>query len=297
MELLQLQYFRKVAQLGHLTRAAEELRIAQPALSKTIARLENDLGVPLFDRKKRQIRLNEYGQIFLKQVEIALGALEEGKQQIADQANLIQGRVILASTDHQCDAELVRSFLTMFPDNKLLIKQTYSEIQNQTFLRNGDIDFYITSLPIDNNDLDSYPFVTEEIFLGVPKSHKLANRSSIRLIEFAEEDFISLPTRNHFRQITDHYCNEAGFTPQSVCEVEELSAVSSFVQKEIGVAFLTQAVTHPEIVLLPIEEPVCKRTFQIVWMKNRYLSKSALKFQEFLIYYYQKQEKETNQTP
>lgn len=64
MELLQLQYFRTVARMEHMTKAAKELRIAQPALSKTIARLEEDLGVPLFDRQNRQIKLNEFGRAF-----------------------------------------------------------------------------------------------------------------------------------------------------------------------------------------------------------------------------------------
>jgi DNA-binding transcriptional LysR family regulator len=84
------------------------------------------------------------------------------------------------------------------------------------------------------SESDSYPFVTEKIFLAVPKSHKFANRSSIQLIEASDEEFISLPLRNHFRQITDAFCKESGFIPQITCEVEEFSASSSFVQKEIG---------------------------------------------------------------
>ena len=65
MEMLQLKYFVTVARLEHMTKAAEELHIAQPALSKTIARLEEDLGAPLFERQGRQIRLNPYGKAFL----------------------------------------------------------------------------------------------------------------------------------------------------------------------------------------------------------------------------------------
>lgn len=80
MELLQLYYFRTVAKNQHMTNAAEELRIAQPALSKTIARLEEDLGVPLFDRQGRSIKLNTFGQAFLRKVETALNALEDGRK-------------------------------------------------------------------------------------------------------------------------------------------------------------------------------------------------------------------------
>jgi DNA-binding transcriptional LysR family regulator len=293
MELLQLQYFQKVARIGHLTKAAEELHIAQPALSKTIARLERDLGVSLFDRQKRQIRLNEYGQIFLKQVEIALSALEEGKKQVMDQADVDRGKVTLASTDHQCDAELVSSFLTLFPDNRILIKQTHSEEQNQNLLQNREIDFYITSLPVNHKNMEGFIFVTEEIFIAVPKTHPFAKYSSINLFELTNEDFISLPARNHFRQITDGLCKEIDFRPQTVCEVEEFSAISSFVEKGIGVAFLTKAVSHPEIALLPIKQENFRRSFQLVWLKEKYLSKSAQRFQEYLIHYYQNEKHPT----
>lgn len=68
MDLLQLKYFQKVAQLKHLTQAANKLYISQPALSQTIARLEKDIGVPLFNRTGRQINLNEYGRVFLKKL-------------------------------------------------------------------------------------------------------------------------------------------------------------------------------------------------------------------------------------
>jgi DNA-binding transcriptional LysR family regulator len=94
LELLQFNYFQTVARLEHMTKAAEELHIAQPALSKTISRLESDLGVPLFDRHKRNIMLNAFGRIFLEQVEIALNALEEGKRRVVEEAGLEKGRVL-----------------------------------------------------------------------------------------------------------------------------------------------------------------------------------------------------------
>lgn len=80
MELQQLHYFQTVARLEHMTKAAEELRIAQPSLSKTIARLEEDLGVPLFERQHRQIKLNRFGKLFLNRVERIFMEIYEGKE-------------------------------------------------------------------------------------------------------------------------------------------------------------------------------------------------------------------------
>ncbi|MCF6410293.1 LysR family transcriptional regulator [Pseudalkalibacillus salsuginis] len=288
MELLQLKYFQTVARLEHLTKAAQELHIAQPALSKTISRLEKDLGVPLFDRQKRQIQLNTFGHIFLKQVDIALSALEEGRRQIADQAELERGRVVIASTNHQCDAELVGSFLSQYPENNLFIKQTSSEKQNVKLLQDGEIDFFITSLTLENKDIDRFAFVTEEIFLAVPSNHQLADRQSINLTEVTNESFISLKVGDHFRELTSGFCKEAGFVPNISCEVDEIAAISSFVQTGIGVAFLTKDALqkNSSLILLPIEQPICQRTFQIAWLRKRYLSRAARMFRDFLMNYY-----------
>src|SRR5688572_20754944 len=97
MELLQLKYFLTVAKLEHVTKAAQELHIAQPALSRTIQRLEEeDLGVPLFDRKARQIRLNPFGKAFEAKAKAAIHLLEEGRREVEDLAGLKQGRIHLA---------------------------------------------------------------------------------------------------------------------------------------------------------------------------------------------------------
>ena len=87
LEWHQLQYFKAVAELQHMTKAAQVLSLSQPALSRSIAKLEEELGVPLFERKGKTLRLNRYGKLFLKSVDRATQAIEEGKQLILDQAN------------------------------------------------------------------------------------------------------------------------------------------------------------------------------------------------------------------
>ena len=98
MELLQLRYFRTVARMEHMTKAAQELCIAQPALSKTIARLEEDVGIPLFDRHGGRIRLNTFGKAILDKVEKALALLEEGRKEVSELAGLDQGSIHLATS-------------------------------------------------------------------------------------------------------------------------------------------------------------------------------------------------------
>jgi len=96
MELSSLRHFLTVARLEHLSRAAEQLRVAQPSLSRTIARLESELGTPLFDRGGR-LRLNDAGRLFREHVERALGELEAGRRAVAEAAGEGGGAVRLAS--------------------------------------------------------------------------------------------------------------------------------------------------------------------------------------------------------
>lgn len=288
MELLQLKYFQTVARLEHMTKAAEELHIAQPALSKTISRLEQDVGVPLFDRQNRQIRLNQFGKIFLEHVESALLSLEEGKRQVLEQAGLERGRLFLATTNHKCDAEVIGSFLSMYPNINLRLTQIPTEEEKLDLLLNGEADFCITSLPVEHEEVDSMPFLTEEIFLAVPPGHRLADRQSIDLIEAAAEPFISLKEGNSFRELTNGYCREAGFEPATICAVDEFAVISNFVQNGMGVGFLTETAKEkdPSLTLVPIRQPYCRRSFRLIWLNKRYLSQAAQTFRDFLLQYY-----------
>lgn len=288
MELLQLQYFRTVARLEHMTKAAEEIRIAQPALSKTIARLEKDLGVPLFDRKGKTIQLNLYGKAFLKKVESALILLEEGRREVEDLAGMDHGRVHLATTTHKCFSDLISSFISLHPNISMQIIQASSEDKVKKLL-NVDLDFCITFPPIQHQEIEGYTFLTEKILLAVPLSHPFAQRNSIHLNKIANDSFINFASENPFRKMTDQFCRKAGFVPKVVCEVDEYPAIIQFIQAGVGVAFLPETLVDDQenrFHLLHIDEPICQRTYQLAWLKNRYLSKAAKSFHDFLLQHF-----------
>ena len=115
MDLLQLRYFQAVARHQHVSRAAAELHVAQPALSRAIARLETELGVPLFDRRGRRIRLNRFGAMFLARAGRALGELDQGQHELRDAAGLAQGTVAVAAETLRTLSGLVAGFLAGHP--------------------------------------------------------------------------------------------------------------------------------------------------------------------------------------
>jgi DNA-binding transcriptional LysR family regulator len=291
VELLQLQYFRTVARWEHMTRAARELRIAQPALSKTIARLEEHVGVPLFDRQGGRIRLNAFGKTFVDKVEAALHLLEEAKQEVAELAGLEQGSIRLATSTLSRLSEPLREFLAVHPNVNMQITHAASAEEMDEWIESGEIDIGFTVIPIDKKGMALAKVLQEELYLVVPRKHRLAGLPSVRLVDAAEEPFIGYKDGFIFQRANDALFRQAGISPRLVCRVDEPAAVLSLVRAGLGVAlFGCQNGEDPELVYLPIEVPVCRREFWLVWPEKRYLSLAARKFIDFVIAYFDSQQ-------
>ncbi|HZG81319.1 MAG TPA: LysR family transcriptional regulator [Brevibacillus sp.] len=292
MELLQLLYFQKVAKLEHMTNAAKELRIAQPALSKTIARLEEDLGVPLFDRHHRQIKLNAMGKAFLSKVETALTALEEGRREVADMAGLERGSIHLATTTLHRLSKPIGAFREMYPDVHFRITQV-SPVdlpKLPQLLDQGEIDFCFTAASLDTDGIREEPVLTAEVYLAVPAHHRLADRQNLFLREVAEDSFVEYKEGHPLRKTNADILQKAGIRPNIVCEVEEPAALTSLVQAGLGVAFVPRCSSDEPLPfpVLKIDDFRCERSYSIAWKEKRYLSLAARTFQEFLVAYFAK---------
>ncbi|WP_211748599.1 LysR family transcriptional regulator [Paenibacillus sp. Marseille-Q4541] len=284
MELLQLQYFQTVARLEHMTRAAEELNIAQPSLSKTISRLEEDLGVPLFDRQGRQVRLNLFGQAFLERVDKAFLELQEGRREIRQLAGLQEGSVTLAVSLPHLLPGLLGPFLTEYPLVRLR-QRIGSAVSMKRQLENGEVDLCLSSVPIEGTEVEWEPMLEEEIYLLVPSSHRFAGRDSLPLAEASEERFISMNAGHDFRVLTDQLCLEAGFTPFTAFEGDEPQVIGSLVRRGLGVSFVPSlSITRPlssELSMVRLSGPHCFRTIGMGYNRRRYLSQAAQQFREY----------------
>ena len=289
MDLLQLKYFRTVARVQHMTKAAQELYIAQPSLSQMIGRLEEELGVPLFDRQGRQIRLNQFGKAFLEHVEHVFAELDEGQRKVRDMAGLDQGLVSLAVTALRLVTDSLRHFLAQHPDVSFHLSQC-STLQMQHQLETGDIDLCIASAPIISPGIHWKPLLTEEIFLIVPPKHRLAGHETVPLREVVGEAFASFPVGNGLRDLTDSLCRQAGFTPHIRYEGDEPAAIYELVEAGLGITFAPaiawRQAGKPKRTWLHITEPLCQHTLGLAWHEDRYLSQAARSFRQFLIDYF-----------
>jgi DNA-binding transcriptional LysR family regulator len=290
MELLQLKYFQVVARLENVTRAAEELHIAQPSLSKIIYRLEEDLGVPLFDRVGKRLQLNQFGQTFLRRVERSLNELNDGQRELAELAKLASESLTVGATSARLLPNLLKEYLTHHQHRNFRLYQITNQQEIQERLMSGEIDICLSFLHINLPEIHCEPLTTEEIFLAVPPGHRLADRQSIQLSEVADELFISLTTECGLRTITNDFCLQAGFSPSIAFEVNSLEVVAKLVKFGLGVAFLPAYLQHTSIsdfpIQLHIEDSACQRTLWLAWLKNRYRSVVVRKFSEFVIEYF-----------
>lgn len=292
MELLQLQYFQTTAKLEQITKAAEVLNITQPSLSKTIARLEEHVGVPLFDRQGRNIRLNAYGKVFLKRVDRILQELEEAQREIREMTGLDRGSITLAVSLTNLLPEMLGAFLELYPN--VHFHQVVEPISvMKQMVDNGDIDMCITFAQIEGPDIEWRTLRTEQIHLIVPDHHPLAGRECVSLNELKDESFIGLNSGYWFRELTDSLCMKAGgFIPNTTIEVDEVDAALLLLKKGQGIAFAPDLAWRSRMELmqknkLTITDLGGSLTLRLVWSKRHYLSLAAQKFREFVLDYFE----------
>ncbi|TVX93810.1 LysR family transcriptional regulator [Paenibacillus agilis] len=291
MDTLHLYYFRTIARIQHMTKAAEELQMTQPALSKIIARLEEDLGIPLFDRQGRNIRLNNFGKAFLRKVEIALDALEDGRKEIEELSGLYSGSIHLAVTSVEHLSSPLADFLSQYPKTDFRITQV-SMMELEPLLLSGDVDICLTALPTQHAGVCSSHVLEEQIYLTVPPNHRFSDRQSISLAEAAAEAFIGYNEGQFYQPLNDIFFEEAGFHPKYICRVNEPSAIASLVRAGVGVALVGECGRSADspLSLLKIHDHSTKRNYKFIWLESRYLSEAAKTFMEFVTEFFRKSE-------
>ena len=251
MELLQLRYFCVVAKHQNMTKAAAELMISQPALSKTIASLEKELGTPLFVRRNRSIFLNRAGEILYQKIDQSINLIDDTVSEIRELSNEPFGNVRL----------LVLSASSYMPGFYIAFHQRYPfiKLQLSNYIRYEhmfmyDCDFCITAdagfTPLAGNCV--VPILTERFVLAVQKQHPLAGRGSIHLKEAAPYPFVA----SNRREDLEFYCLKAGFRPNIIAECDNGTTYEAFMRGGVGISVVPEitlgSVLPEDIVCIPL---------------------------------------------
>ena len=289
MDLIQLRYFQTVARHQHVSRAAAELRVAQPALSRAIARLEAELGVPLFDRRGRRVRLNRFGAMFLARADRALDEVDQGQHELRDAAGLAQGTVAVATETLRTLSGLVAGFLAGHPGVRFRLFQSPAPAMAAQ-LQAGEVDLCLASQPLPgpalaSAELLSIELLREEVLLAVPPSHRLAGRTRAAVSELAGEPFVTTRPGYWQRALTDRIFTDAVI----VCEGDEPYAIRGLISAGVGIglmpAMARRLAPDPPVGWLHLDVP-CRRTLSLVWRTDAYRPAAARALTEFAAGYF-----------
>ena len=289
MELLQLRYFLEVARSQHITQSAEKLHIAQPSLSQSIKRLENELGVKLFAARGRNIELTEQGRFFRDRLTPILHHLDILTDQIREMSDPEQTTIRL----HVTAASLIVS------EAIIEYRRTHEKVNFQ-FLLGEDaslfdvsIEGWLAGLP-SREDCFS---LNEKIYLAVPNAPRFAELTQVQLRAFRDANFISLVSGKQFRQTCDRFCAEAGFQPHIAFESDSPDTVRNMISAHMGVgfwpAFTWGRLRGDGMRLLEITDPLCRRSIVIRLQRNRIDSGVVEDFYSFLCDYFMDRMMET----
>ncbi|MDI2130954.1 LysR family transcriptional regulator [Yinghuangia seranimata] len=282
-----LVQFAAVARAEHVTRAAEALDIPQPTLSRTVARLERELGVPLLVRTGRGVRLTRQGRTLLAAVEPLLDRLEEACAEIQGEVSATRGKVAFGFL-HTMGGEAVPGLLRDFRADHPGIRFALVQDAGPTMLvrmRAGDLDLCITSPLPDDPNLAVHALDEQRLYLVVPADHRLAGRRRVRLAEAAGEPFVCMGPGYGLRRITDALCAEAGFVPQVAFEGEEADTLRGLVAAGLGVALLPAPDEggRAGTVHLEVTEPRAYRTLALSWPADRPQTAPVRLFRDFVL--------------
>ena len=287
--LLQLEYFRKLAATEHITQTAKELYISQTALSSMIIGLEKELGVQLFERSKRSIRLNEAGRTYLKYVDQIFTAMDNGRAALRDLTESREKEVSIAVGSSLVWVPFFREFHKHFKGYAL---QQYNWSVNElsTALHSMQVDFIIAGDgDIPTEGLERAWIKDDEIYLCVPKSHRFYDRESVTMEEIRDEQFISLPKGAPWRVYCDWLFERAGISVRPVLECD-YTMRAPLIESEFGVALTSGSAFEVDLLkpnhYVRISDDYAKRKMYLYWNPNRYMSKAAQDFKDFCLRYW-----------
>ncbi|WP_077325250.1 LysR family transcriptional regulator [Virgibacillus siamensis] len=288
MELRQLRYFMEVAKREHVSEAAVHLHVAQSAVSRQIANLEGELGVSLFEREGRNVKLTQIGRIFYTHTEIALKAIENAKKQIDEYLDPEQGTIKIGfptSLSNHLMPSVISAFKAEYPDVRFHLRQGSYNFLIES-VKNSDIDVaFLGPVPRNEPEIEGDILFTENILALLPISHPMAERRSLHLSDLKKDEFVSFPKGFVLEEILSEACKQAGFAPHISSEGEDLDAIKGLVAAGIGVTLLPESTFHestPKMtVKIPIDIPEVKRSVGIIKPKEKSLAPSEKVFYAF----------------
>lgn len=278
MELRHLRYFVAVGEEQHYGRAAKRLHVAQPALSRQIQKLEEEIGVILFDRLPRGVRLSAAGVSFLDDARRILQQVNEAAMRAERVARGQSGILRVGFTEsaswHGVVPDSFRQFRARQPEAELQLHPAASSQQIDAVRSNRLDAGFVFTMPKSDPDLDQLTVAIHRVVLAAPKGHPLTKLRKLRLRDMRDTPFIWFPRRQapaFYDQLAKE-CVRGGLkTLNIIQEVADPASMLSFVSCRVGVTFVIQATRWrcpAGVVLLPVEDLNLPLPMSLIWRKD-----------------------------
>lgn len=295
MDFLQLNYFLEVARMGNMTAAANSLHVAQSSVSRSIARLEADLGVPLFERSGRGIFLNDYGKAFYARAETILRELDEGERELREMRDQYTGRISIATNAARQINVLMMQFVRDHPE-ALFRQRRLTDLQEiRAKLASGVLDYALTYTPLADAEYLWQPLIREEYFLLIPAGHPLCQSDTASVEDLRGERLLLSDADDP--DFVEEQCLKHGFSPTFSFISNEYEVLGPMVERGLGIATMTTLSVYDMRKNLPLEvlgrnelvkiaDSSFQRTLGILSRKHHYLSPAARIFYRSLLDYF-----------
>lgn len=289
MELRQIKYFIEVAKREHVSEAAHALHVAQSAISKQIDNLEKELGVDLFFREGRNIRLTPIGKVFLENMELAMNVIDKARRQIEEYIDPEKGTIRIGYPSSLANYTLptvISAFREKYPLVKYeLHQEAYHDLIES--VKKGDIDIaFLGPVPANDKKVKGEPLFTENIVAILPITHPLAKRKELRLKELKDDSFVLFPKGYILRELIDKACLNIGFNPNVTFEGKDIDAIKGLVSAGLGVSLIPEITLIDNLprdtVMVPISEPKVTRSVGMITPTNRELLPTEKIFCQFI---------------
>ncbi len=293
MEVHQLRYFCAVAESGSFTRAAEREQVAQPSLSQQIMKLEEELGVRLFDRLGRSVRLTGFGQVFLPRARAILVELKAAKDEVAERQSSVSGPVSIGVIPTIAPYFLplpLALFSRKYPQADItVVEDVTARLMDR--LRAGQIDLAILALPVRGHDIETFQLRTERLFVILPRTHQLAKKRRLMLKDLRDQPFLLLREDHCFRETAMEACKRARVTPHVVFESGQFGSIMAMVSAGLGISIIPEMAQEqrPDCAFVAVADERASRTIGVATLKGRFMGRVQRAFLAHLQTFAQKE--------
>ena len=278
MDIALLKTFIAVAETGSFSVAAERLFVTQPAISKRIAALENELDVRLFDRIGRSITLTEGGQALLPRAQTILLELEDSIRAISSLSSDIRGTLRFATSHHiglHRLPPILKRFTQSYPQVRLDIRFMDSEAAC-TAVEHGDLELGIVTLPpAPSDNLSTEVIWVDPLSIVVSRNHRLAEKSAVTLGELAQHAAVLPASNTYTRQIAEEAFAHSGHVLKVALSTNYLETIKMLVSVGIGWSLLPATMLDSQLKELSVKGLSLQRSLGVVYHRERTLSNAA----------------------